>query len=77
ITANPTCSKLDWTLCRQAQSMGVYLAISPNAHRAARLVDFRHGAERARDAGLICRSILNTLTSDQLRAYWATGVTPD
>ena len=71
VNANPTSRALDWSCCLQAQDMGVKMAISPNAHRAARLVDFRHGAELAHDAGLCCSSFLNTLTSDQLRVYLA------
>lgn len=76
VDANPTCPELDWRCCRTAQELGVYMVISPNAHRAARLVDYRHGAERACEAGLVCGSILNTLTSAQLRSYWVTGVRP-
>ncbi len=45
------------------------MALSPDAHRAARLVDVRHGAELANTAGLRCNSILNTLGSVDLRAY--------
>ncbi len=73
VTANPTCCELDWAHCHLAQELGVYMTISPNAHRAARLVDYRHGAERAREAGLRCGSVLNTLDSTELRAYLATG----
>jgi len=69
LNANPNSLQLDWKCCRQAQEMGVYLAISPNAHRAARLVDYRHGAELAQEAGLRCGSILNTLTAVELRQY--------
>ncbi len=69
VTANPTCCELDWSHCRKAQDLGVKMTISPNAHRAARLVDFRHGAEMAREAGILCRSVLNTLGSSELRQY--------
>ena len=69
VNANPATLEIDWKCCLQAQEMGVYMAISPNAHRAARLVDYRHGAELAHEAGLRCRSILNTLTSKELRGY--------
>ncbi len=67
--ANPHPLDLDWHHCRLAQQLGVYLSISPDAHRAARLVDYRHGAEMARDAGICCRNILNSLSSVELRAY--------
>jgi DNA polymerase (family 10) len=73
INANPSCKELDWTCCRKAQELGVYMVISPNAHRAARLVDFRHGAELAQAAGVTCRNILNTLSNLQIRRYLATG----
>ena len=69
IDANPQSLDLDWHHCRLAQQLGVYLSISPDAHRAARLVDYRHGAEMARDAGICCRNILNSLSSVELRAY--------
>lgn len=70
IDANPHCTELDWSHCNLAQEMGAYMAISPDAHRAARLVDFRHGAEMAREAGICCRSILNTLSALELREFW-------
>jgi DNA polymerase (family 10) len=73
ISANPSCKELDWTCCHLAREMGVYMAISPDAHRAARLVDYRHGAELAQAAGITCAHILNTMTSDQLRRHFANG----
>lgn len=69
IDANPNCPEIDWACCHLAQEMGVYMVISPNAHRAARLVDFRHGAQLAHDAGLVCSSILNTKSSAEIRNY--------
>ncbi|MHB8080131.1 MAG: PHP domain-containing protein [Candidatus Krumholzibacteriia bacterium] len=59
--------------CRRAQELGVLLSINPNAHRAARLVDYRHGVELTRLAGLCCRQILNTFTGEELRAFLARG----
>jgi len=73
VTANPCCAELDWSHCKLAQEMGVYLAISPDAHRAARLVDYRHGTELARSAGVCCGSILNTMNHFELRRYLARG----
>lgn len=77
INANPECPELDWTSCRRAQELGVAMAISPDAHRAARLVDYRHGAQLAQSGGICCASILNTLTAQQLRRYLADGVMPE
>lgn len=73
LNANPNSHKLEWTCCRLAQAKGVHLVISPNAHRAARLVDYRHGAELAHDAGLTCGSIINTMTADRLRFHLEHG----
>jgi DNA polymerase (family X) len=73
VTANPCCAELDWSHCRLAQELGVYMAISPDAHRAARLVDYRHGTELARAAGVCCGSILNTLDHFELRRHLARG----
>ena len=77
INANPECTELDWTSCRRAQELGVAMAISPDAHRAARLVDYRHGAQLAQSGGICCASILNTLTAQQLRRYLIDRVMPE
>jgi DNA polymerase (family 10) len=69
IDANPHSLDLDWSCCHRAQELGVMLSINPNAHRAARLVDYWHGVELARDAGICCRSILNTMSGEELRSY--------
>ena len=71
IDANPHSLDLDWNFCHRAQELGVLLSINPNAHRAARLVDYRHGVELVRNAGICCRTILNTMTSQELRAYFS------
>ena len=67
LDANPACNDLDPTHCRLAIDLGVWLAINPNARRAARLVDYRQGVEIARAMGLDCRRVVNTLNADQLR----------
>ena len=71
IDANPQCLDLILNCWVRAQELGVYLAINPNAHRAARLVDYRHAVEMVRDAGICCNSILNTMTAEELRAFLA------
>ena len=68
LDANPACNDLDSSHCRLAIELGVTLAINPNAHRAARLVDYRQGVEIAREMGLNSGQIINTLTAPQLRA---------
>jgi DNA polymerase (family 10) len=69
VDANPNCTEIDWACCHLAQELGVHMVISPDAHRAARLVDFRHGAQLAHDAGLACNWILNTKASWEIRKY--------
>lgn len=69
VSAHPDSPTPDWEYCRKAQDLGLFLVISPNAHRAARLVDYRHGANLMCDAGLRCGHILNTMTSSRLRDY--------
>jgi DNA polymerase (family 10) len=73
LDANPVCSDLDDAHCRLASELGVTMAINPNAHRAARLVDYRQGAEIARAMGLDCKQIVNTLTSVELRERFRRG----
>lgn len=70
IDANPAHDDLDWKNCYHAQKLGVVLVIASDAHRAARLGDYRHGAEMTRDAGLCCRQILNTQTADEVRSFF-------
>jgi DNA polymerase (family 10) len=71
IDANPNSFELDWQFCHRAQELGVFLSINPNAHRAARLVDYRHGVELARSAGIACKSILNTMSCHKLKEHLA------
>lgn len=74
VNANPDTEQIDWEFCRMAQEKGVYLCISPDAHRAARLVDYRHGTEQAHDAGLRCSSILNTMPVEELKNHFKRNI---
>jgi len=69
LDANPATPDLDPTHCKLAAQLGVLLAINPNAHRAARLVDYRQGVAIAREMGLDCGQIVNTWTADRLREH--------
>lgn len=71
IDANPAHEDLDWSYCYRAQELGVAMVIASDAHRAARLGDYRHGVELVRQAGLCCRQILNTRSLDDVRAFFA------
>jgi DNA polymerase (family 10) len=70
IDANPEHVDLNWNNCYKAQELGVTLVIASDAHRAARLADYRHGVELGRQAGLCCRQILNTRPLDEVRAFF-------
>ena len=71
LDANPAVTDLDDAHCKLAVQLGVRLAINPNAHRAARLVDYRHGVEIAREMGLECEQIVNTWSLEKLRESFA------
>ncbi len=71
LNANPQSLDLDHNHCALAFRYGVKLVINTDAHRAARLVDFRHGVEIARDARVRCDSLINTMTVPQLQAHLA------
>lgn len=69
--ANPAHEQLDWRHCSRAQSLGVTLVIASDAHRAARLSDYRHGAELSRSAGLCSNQVLNTQPIEQVLNFFA------
>jgi len=71
IDAIPTHREPDWRNCVRAQERGVRLVIASDVHRAARLGDYRHGAELSRHAGLCCRQILNTQGLDELLGFFS------
>jgi len=73
LDANPSCAELDATHCRLAADLHVPLAINPNAHRAARLVDYRIGVQIARDMGLVCEQIVNTFPVERLQRLFKRG----
>ncbi|MCP4144513.1 MAG: hypothetical protein GY752_04420 [bacterium] len=70
VDANPSHANLDWHNCMLAQQFGVKLVISSDVHRAARLVDYRHGAEMIRSAGVCCRQILNSWGAEEVKAFF-------
>ncbi len=71
IDAIPVHREPDWRNCMRAQELGVRLVIASDVHRAARLGDYRHGAELTRHAGLCCRQILNTQSLDELMDFFS------
>jgi DNA polymerase (family 10) len=71
IDANPHTPEVDHHFCRLAEEFGVKLVINTDAHRAARLVDFRTGVAIIQEARLCCECLVNTRTAAQLRALFA------
>ena len=61
LNANPHRLDLDTAGARLARSLGVRLAIDPDAHDEAGLTDVRFGLGVARRAGLTADRILNTV----------------
>jgi len=70
IDANPHTLEVDHHYCQEAAQAGVKLVINTNAHRAARLVDFRTGVAIAREARLCCDCLVNTRSADDLRSFF-------
>ena len=66
LNASPHRLDLDTAACRLARSLGVRLAIDPDAHDAQGLEDVRYGVGIARRAGLRASDVLNTLPADAL-----------
>jgi DNA polymerase (family 10) len=71
LDANPRSLDLCHDQCSLACEYGVKLVINTDAHRAARLGDFRHGVEIAREAGIPCHCLVNTFTAADLRRHLA------
>jgi len=70
VDANPPHEKLDMGFCHLAQELGAVLVISSDAHRAARLGDYRHGTVLTQLAGVCCRQVLNSLDLAGVRAFF-------
>lgn len=70
VNANPSHAELNWDNCQLAQKLGVKLVIASDVHRAARLVDYRHGAEMIRSAGICCRQIINSWSAEEVQQYF-------
>ncbi len=73
LDANPRHDDLSWHHCEEAQERGIVFVLASDAHRAARLIDYRHGAELSRRAGICCHQILNTRPVDEVRAFFRRG----
>lgn len=71
INANPNRLDLDWRHVRRAASLGILIAINPDAHSVAALRNVRYGVFMARKAGLTAEQVLNCWDVDQVAEYFA------
>ena len=71
VNADPHRFDLDWRLIRFATERGVRLPIDPDAHSPAGLLNIRYGVGVGRKGWLTPEQTLNTLSVDELLAFFA------
>ena len=70
INANPSRLDLDWRLLHRARDKGIKIPVNPDAHVLAGLDDMRYGIGVARKGWLRREDVLNTMTSEEIQAYF-------
>ncbi len=70
INANPVRLDLDWRWLRRAKEHGVKIPICPDAHNPIGLEDMRYGVGIARKGWLTPADVLNTLSAEDLLAFF-------
>ncbi len=70
INANPSRLDMDWRLLRKARDKGIKIPVNPDAHTLAGIGDMRYGIGSARKGWLRVSDVLNTLTSEELLAFF-------
>src|SRR6266699_5985999 len=70
INAHPSRLDLDWRLLHRARDKGIKIPINPDAHVLAGLDDMRYGIGVARKGWLRREDVLNTMTSEEIQAYF-------
>ncbi len=70
INANPLRLDLDWRWHRYALEKGVMLSINPDAHRREGFYDMHFGVLAARKGGLTADKNLNSLSLEEISAYF-------
>jgi DNA polymerase (family X) len=70
INADPHRLDLDWRLVRRARDRGIKIPLCPDAHVPASLGLVRYGVSMARKGWLRAADVLNTLTADELLAFF-------
>jgi DNA polymerase (family X) len=69
INSDPRRLDLDWRHVRQAATMGILVALNPDAHSVRALDNVAFGINMARKAGLEPRQVLNTWPLDEIIGY--------
>ena len=70
INANPSRLDLDWRLLHRARDKGIKVPVNPDAHVLAGMDDMRYGIGVARKGWLRREDVLNTMTSEEIRAFF-------
>ncbi len=70
INANPWRLDLDWRWVRFAMDQGVMLSINPDAHEMDGYSDMKYGVLAGRKGGLTKEMTLNTLSGEEIEAYF-------
>ncbi|MBB6328842.1 DNA polymerase (family 10) [Algoriphagus iocasae] len=70
INANPWRLDLDWRWVRYAMDQGVMLSINPDAHEMDGYSDMKYGVLAGRKGGLTKEMTLNTLSGEEIEAYF-------
>ena len=71
INANPWRLDLDWRWVRYAVEQGVMLSINPDAHEMDGYADMKYGVLVGRKGGLTKKMTLNSLSGEEIAAYFA------
>jgi DNA polymerase (family 10) len=71
INANPWRLDLDWRWVRYALDQGVKLSINPDAHEMEGYADMKYGVLIGRKGGLNKEMTFNSMSRDEIAAYFA------
>jgi DNA polymerase (family 10) len=70
INAHPSRLDLDWRYLHRARDLGIKVPINPDAHAIDGLDDMRYGIGIARKGWLRASDVLNTMSTDELLAFF-------
>ncbi|RMF66098.1 MAG: DNA polymerase/3'-5' exonuclease PolX, partial [Calditrichaeota bacterium] len=70
LNASPHRFDIDWRFCKYAKEKGVLISINPDAHSVAGLRDIYYGVGIARKGWLEKENILNTMSLEEIEAYF-------